>query len=387
MAHSLVIHVGPRKTGSTFLQRALAGAAPQLADAGILYPTRLRGLPRYNHVSATYSVPGLRAGRSSEIWSEVDPSIIDDLVAQVVAWDGPVVLSSEALGGMTSHEARQVLDRLPAVPTHIIATIRALPDVALSSWSQHVRNLHVATLDSYLERRMGERDGSAPEDRWARWDADPHSTFWRSYDYACLVDRWQRQELPITAVIVPPSSTDPQVLWSRFRQATGLDGLPEACPTVQESRANRSLGMEELEVLRNTVIEARERGSTAAGMRSLRGHRWKAYLDRSIETSRPGMTPEQAAQFEGWAREDLELMTRRGADVIGDPTELLARARIAQAPDPDAYAAAAGFLVADRVLAAHARRPTLARRLRVWQRRLLRLGQRYSRSVARRVAP
>jgi len=387
MAHSLVIHVGPRKTGSTFLQRALAGAAPQLADAGILYPTRLLGRGRYNHVSATYSVPGLRNGRSPEIWSRLDESIINDLVAQVVAWDGPVVLSSEALGGMTSHEARQVLDRLPAVPTHIIVTIRALPDVALSSWSQHVRNLHVPTLDSYLKRRMGERDGSAPEERWTRWDDNPRSTFWRAYDYACLVDRWQRQGLSVTAVIVPPSSTDPDVLWSRFRQATGLAGLPEACPTVAESRANRSLGMEELEVLRNTVLEARERGITTADLRSLRGHRWKVYLDRSVTTSRPGMTPEQAAQFEAWAREDLELMTRRDADLIGDPNELLARARIAQAPEPHAYAMAAGLLVADRVRAAHARRPPFARRLRFWRRQLQRLGRLYARSVARRVAP
>ena len=90
---------------------------------------------------------------------------------------------------------------------------------------------------------------------------------------------------------------------SVFSPSIAWAGPSKACPTVAESRANRSLGMEELEVLRNTVLEARERGITTADLRSLRGHRWKVYLDRSVMTSRPGMTPEQAAQFAGAAHQ------------------------------------------------------------------------------------
>ena len=62
MATSIVLHVGPRKTGATYLQKALAVAAPKLREAGVLYVTRLAGVDRYIHVSATVAVPGLQGG-------------------------------------------------------------------------------------------------------------------------------------------------------------------------------------------------------------------------------------------------------------------------------------------------------------------------------------
>ncbi len=386
MAHSIVLHIGPRKTGSTFLQRALVSASPTLAEAGILYPTVLGGIDRHNHVSATYAVPGMRDGKSEDQWADVDEAVIDDLARQVDSWQGAVILSSEALGGLTSQNAQRFLNRLPEVQIRVVATIRALPDVVLSSWAQHVRNLHRESLRTYVERRIQERQDLPADERWANWNADEHATFWRSYDYPGLLHRWQGLGLTVTAVIVPPSNAPMSELWSRFRAATQLDGMPLACPNVDDIGANTSLRLEELEVIRRAVQHGREQGRTLAQMKSLRGHRWiPDPSTRPAGGTRPGLTPEHAQVFELWAQHDVAALENGGYDLVGDHADLLASARLDVPPDPGTYAAFAGYLVADRILEAHDRQTSRRRRLRRLARRARRWGARYSRAVMRQV--
>ena len=386
MAHSIVLHVGPRKTGSTFLQRALVSASSDLAAAGILYPTMLDGLSRHNHVSATYAVPGMRDGKSEDQWADVSESVINDLVRQVTAWPGPVILSSEALGGLMASDATSFLTRLPEVPIRVVATIRALPDVVLSSWAQHVRNLHRESLQSYVDRRIDERADSSAEERWPRWNDDPHATFWRSYDYPGLLTRWQGLGLPVTAVIVPSSHAPMGDLWSRFRTASQLEGVPEVCPPMDEVTANTSLRMEELEVIRRAAQRGREQGRTMAQMRSLRGHRWMPDpAHRPAGGTKPGLDPDHALVFEQWAQQDTDALLAGGFDLVGDPRDLLVPARRQEEPDPPTSAAFAGYLVADWVLEVHDRETSHRRRLNRLKRRIRRWVARYSNAVKRRV--
>jgi hypothetical protein len=386
MAHSIVLHIGPRKTGSTFLQRALVATSSSIAEAGILYPTALMGVDRHNHVSATYAIPGMRDGKSEDQWADVDETIVTDLARQVSTWQGDVILSSEALGGLTAQDAQRFLDRLPDVPIRVVATVRALPDVVLSSWAQHVRNLHRESLQTYVERRIRERPDIPAEERWARWNADTHATFWRSYDYPGLLSRWQGLGLPITAVIVPPSHAPMSELWSRFRTAAKLDGLPSECPTVDEVGANTSLRMEELEVVRRAAQHGLEQGRTLAQMRSLRGHRWMPDpAARPSGGTRPGLAPEHARVFETWAQVDADALLAGGSDIVGDHRDLLTPARQAEQPEPYTYAAFAGYLVADRVLAVYQRQTSHRSRLGQLVRRIRQRGARYSRAVMRRV--
>lgn len=386
MAHSIVLHVGPRKTGSTFLQRALVAASPALAHAGILYPTVLDGVPRHNHVPATYAVPGLRDDKSEDQWKDVPEAVLDDLVRQVHEWPGPVILSSEALGGMTPAQAAAFLARLPEAPVHVIATIRALPDVVVSSWAQHVRNLHRESLRSYTDRRIRERVDASVGDRWAQWNSDPHATFWRSYDYPGLLTRWQDHGHPVTAVVVPAAQAPATELWARFRSATRLDALPLECPPIDDVGANTSMRMEELEVIRRAVQHGREQGRTLAQLRSLKGHRWMPDPERRPSGgTRPGLDPEQARVFEQWARDDVDALLAGDFDIVGDPQDLLTPARGEQAAVASTYAAFAGYLVADRLLEVHDWQTSPRRRLRRAVRRARRWGARYSAAARRRV--
>ena len=53
MAARLLLHIGTQKSGTTYLQRVLQSLAPQLREAGVLYPTRIGGKTEvYNHEAA-----------------------------------------------------------------------------------------------------------------------------------------------------------------------------------------------------------------------------------------------------------------------------------------------------------------------------------------------
>ena len=351
MATSIVIHVGPRKTGTTYLQKALTLAAPTLRESGVLYVTRLAGRDRYNHVAATYAVSGLRSGRSRNIWRNVNEENIHDLVRQVDAWDGPAIISSEALGGLNTSEATKFMSYLPSAPVHVIATLRALPDVVLSSWSQNVLNLHTQSLDTYVERFINRRMQLPSSERWRLWDEDPHATFWRSYDYPGLLTRWLHMGFPVSAVVVPDSSQPRDELWTRFHKAVNLDALPPIAPQVRDAEANGARSLEELEVIRSTVKNATQQGLTQDDLRALRGKRWKLPRGTYLHTgTRPGLAPAAVAVFEQWAREDADHLAKLPINLVGPIEELLRPARSPKPPQSAAYADAAGFLVANRIL-------------------------------------
>ena len=383
MATSIVLHVGPRKTGTTYLQKSLTLAAPTLRESGVLYVTRLAGRDRYNHVAATYAVSGLRSGRSSNIWRNVNEENIRDLVRQVDAWDGPAIISSEALGGLNTSEATKFMSYLPSAPVHVIATLRALPDVVLSSWSQNVLNLHTQSLDTYVELFINRRMQLPSSERWRLWDEDPHATFWRSYDYPGLLTRWLHMGFPVSAVVVPDSSQPRDELWTRFHKAVNLDALPLIAPQVRDAEANGARSLEELEVIRSTVKNATQQGLTQDDLRALRGKRWKLPRGTYLHSgTRPGLVPAAAEVFEQWAREDVDALTKLPINLVGPIEELLRPARPQQPPQYGAYADAAGFLVANRILGAtsdkrnRAERGGWARRLkRRLNRRAVRLGR------------
>lgn len=350
MATSIVLHVGPRKTGTTYLQKSLTLAAPTLRESGVLYVTRLAGVDRHNHVSATYAVSGLRTERSSHIWSNVNEDNIHDLVRQVDAWDGPAIISSEALGGLSTTEASIFLSYLPSAPVHVIATIRALPDVMLSSWSQNVLNLHTHSLDSYVELFMQRRTQLPPSERWRLWDEDRHATFWRSYDYPGLLSRWTQMGFPVSAVVVPDSAEPRGELWARFREAVNLDALPPAAPKVQDAEANGARSLEELEIRRRAIKYATKKGLTIDDLRQLRGKRWKITRNNSLNAgTRPGLAPDAVEAFERWAREDADLLAELSINLVGPIEDLLRPARRPETPQPAASAEAAGRLVASRI--------------------------------------
>ncbi|MFM9048509.1 MAG: hypothetical protein ACKOMX_00485, partial [Actinomycetota bacterium] len=142
MARRLVLHIGPRKTGTTFLQRVLQQLAPELQAQGVLYPTRYRDEDDYNHVGAVTDLTHNEETRESNRWTGRDGSDWQGLEDQVREFDGDVILSAEMIGGLRPPAAQRMLDLLEASEVDVVITMRDLGRIIPSSWQQHVRNTH-----------------------------------------------------------------------------------------------------------------------------------------------------------------------------------------------------------------------------------------------------
>ena len=262
MANRLIVHIGPRKTGTTYLQRVLQQLSPSLKAKGVLYPTDYRGQEDYNHVGAVSDLTHNEESKESNRWTGKDGSGWTGLAEAVASWDGTAIISAEMIGGLRPAAAKRMLEGLSASTVDIVITMRDLGRILPSSWQQHVRNTHTQSYRRYLERRASERGDLPPIQMQAEWDAERHQTFWRSYAYGALVRRWQ--ELVggdhVSVVTLPPAGSPSNLLWDRFRAALAVDALPETAPKLPAFIANIGSTRSEAVFLHALNVEAKRRG-------------------------------------------------------------------------------------------------------------------------------
>jgi hypothetical protein len=124
---------------------------------------------------------------------------------------------------------------------HVVVTCRDLGRQLPAVWQEGVKNGDTATYSSFLESTLGEWKGIGTG-----------TGMWRGQDLAGMGGRWAAHVDPahVHFVTVPPSGADHDVLWQRFREATGL---PEADYVVPDTPRNPSMGTVETELLRRIV--------------------------------------------------------------------------------------------------------------------------------------
>ncbi|MDP9442808.1 MAG: hypothetical protein M3P83_00015 [Actinomycetota bacterium] len=315
MTARVYVHVGPHKTGTTFLQQTLATNKDALAAAGVLFP----GRDYADHLAAVLDalgrgVPGDRR-RVRGRWAAV--------AEEVRAWPGgTAVLSAEALAGAGAAGIERLVTSLQPAQVHVVYTARDLTRVIPAMWQTHMRSRVSEPWPGYLASVRGDA-GADP--KWGE-------RLWNTQDPRRVFARWERH-VPrerIHVVTVPPSGADPGVLWERFCSLVGVD--PTAYPLTQ-GRANTSLGTAESEVLR------RVNAKVAGRLRDGSYHRWvNEFTTRRVLKKRPGQTRfALPAEEHGWVRERAEqviaFLEADGYDVVGDLADLLPAP-----PSPDAAA-------------------------------------------------
>ena len=348
MARRLVLHIGPRKTGTTFLQRVLQQLAPELRQQGVLYPTHYRGEEDYNHVGAVTDLTHNEETRESNRWTGRDGSDWQGLEDQVRAFDGDVILSAEMIGGLRPAAAQRMLDLLDAREVDVIITMRDLGRIFPSSWQQHVRNTHTEPYRSYIRRRAEQRGTLPPTQMQEAWDTERNQTFWRSYAYGALVRRWQSLVGAdrVRVVTLPPSGAPSNLLWERFRTAVNVTALPEQAPRLQAFVANIGSTEAEAMLLHAMNVEAKRQGWNRKTTNELQQQLLSSgFLDRP-DRGRPLLLPHKfLSQVQEWARIDIDDIRTTDVTVDGDlddltvPDTAAARGRV----DPDQVAAAGAF--------------------------------------------
>ena len=308
MAERVYLHVGSPKTGTTYLQDALWAHERRLRSAGVLVPGGRR-FAAFHAAQAIREVPWLvdmPPGRR-DVWQ--------DMQQRIREWPGTAVLSHEFLSAATEEQACRAVNALGPADVHVVLTVRDYVSQLPAMWQETVKMGARQSLRRYATRVIdGDKRGP-----WSR----------ATMDAVAVLDRWSCG-LPrgnVHVITVPVNRNDPGLLWRRFAGLCGID--PHEFPAPPRL-SNESLTAVDTELLRRVsgVLPAR---LTPKRVR----HRWvRGFLAQQVLAGRPGPRPKldsaTALRARQWAQESVAELERRGFDVVGDLTELVA----APLPDP-----------------------------------------------------
>jgi hypothetical protein len=314
MAKAVYLHIGAPKSGSTYLQGVLHANQSALADEGLLVPgehaDHFRLMMRATGRDA--ELPRPKAGERA--W--------DRVLSEISRWPGAAVVSHEMLCTASAEQARAVLDAVAPAEAHVVYTVRDLARTLPSEWQQAVRGGRTLGFDDYV--------------RAVRDQTPDASSFASMHDVPGVLARWGSGIDPkhVHVVTVPPSGSDPDVLWTRFAQVVGV--RPEAAPARGE-RANESLGAVEAELLRRVNVAVRD-------VMDRDDPRLVSWVRRNIALNllarRPGQQRFALRPVDfAWVVERAEQIGRSLAaseyDVVGDLADIVPASVPDDGPQPD----------------------------------------------------
>lgn len=310
---AILFHIGPQKTGTTTLQRAAAAHRRLLLEHGVRYPG-----DTVNHrmqVAALVGKPvGWKvdaAGRPTSpppirLWERLVADVRSDPVNRV--W-----LSHEYGAGASRAQAERAAadlgDRL-----QVVVTLRSIARMLPSIWQETNKAAgNRGTFDNWLKKVFDE-------------GSDVHRTIRTRHDQGALLRRWAAAVGPerVTAIVLDPA--DHTFMFGAFEQLLGLpEGLLTASGEV-EDRANRSMTVAEIELMRrfNRGFRGHDTTWSQYDRLVLRGAIARVLQQRTPPAAEPRLAmPEWAAdRADAAARRNAEGVATSGVRVLGDPAWL-----------------------------------------------------------------
>jgi hypothetical protein len=318
MSTKVLLHVGTPKTGTSYLQDVLFRNREPLAAAGILYPADRHDA----HFLAALDLMQLP-------WGGLQAEAIgawDALAAQVRAHDGTSIVSHEILATASRAQIGRALESFghgSGTEIHLVLSVRDLVRQIPAEWQENVKHRaqlsYGAFLDQITDPERATRIGS--------W-------FWGVQEVPEILDRWG-QDLPasqVHVVTVPPPGGAPELLWKRFSQAFGLDGIEL---DLEGERHNPSLGAPETTLVRR--INRRANAELAPAdyrplVRELLAHQT---LSRRTRSPRLALPPDLHPWVQELSASWIAEIEARGYDVVGDLGDLVGAPPVAEYADPD----------------------------------------------------
>jgi hypothetical protein len=333
MTATVYVHIGPHKSGTTFIQQVLAHNERVLARQSTLFP----GNSYQEQREAVLEL--MQASRRSH----ADVSELRHwrrLVAEVKAWRGDkVVLSVENLDNAVELAVRRLVEALAPADVHVVYTARDLTQVIPAMWHTRMRNRYTQPWQRYMKPVRDAADSSG----WPR--------HLRGQDPRLVLPVWEQLvgRDRIHVVTVPPSGSDPALLWQRFCTAVGLraDDFSLDVP-----RVNKSLGTAETDLLRRLNKKLPDEVSRKTY------DRWvQVFLARQVLEPRPGqqkfgLPPDDVLLVRKYAEQIVDFLREGGYEVVGDLQDLVPSEADPYAVAPDTATDAQVLDVAVDALAA-----------------------------------
>lgn len=301
---TVYLHIGPPKTGTTYLQDVLWRNRPLSRSRDLDLP----GSRAVDHFHAALDLRDISFGAHEN--PEV-PGAWNRLAARALATDlGKVLISHEVLAGASVAEIGRAVSSLAPARVHVVYGARDLARQLPAVWQESLKNRRTRSYDAFLTSALQPRQ---PE-------AEPRG-FWRAQDPVLTLRRWASAVPPerISVVTLPQEGAPGNTLWTRFCSAVRLD--PSGYD-LQVARPNTSLPPEDAEVLRrlNEVLPA-ELGWPAYEHAVKR--RFNARANSRPGGSRLVVPLEYRPAVAEHAREARDSLAAAGYSICGDLDDLL----------------------------------------------------------------
>ncbi|HEY9292177.1 MAG TPA: hypothetical protein VIP98_12920 [Microlunatus sp.] len=299
---SVLLHIGPYKTGTTAIQSALFAAKPRLSEYGVGYPGTWRRL-----VGAGYSVmrwaPRGRTVPGPEVWDRFSAHVRSRTQERIC-------VSTEDFSGIGDpKKADKIINDLGGDRVHVLYVARALHRLLPSAWQERVKG--------HEERGYPDWLRSVLASPGAKKDA-AYRAFWRPHDLAAKVRTWAPLVGPDRFHVLIADDSDRDYLLRRFEELLDLpNGFLEQAPTD-----NESLSLVRLELLRRLNERFRERQWSDRLYYQL----VQSGLTKGLQSAPRSDVDLRPPQLPSWALERvrelgeqrINTITDNGLDVIGD---------------------------------------------------------------------
>ena len=327
---AIYLHVGPPKTGTTYLQDVLWGNRPRLAELGFAFP----GHRLADHFHAALDLRGMQFGG----YDHPDvPGAWTRLAKAATASGQPrVIVSHEIFGGADEQQIARLAADLAPHELHLVFGARDVARQLPAVWQESLKNRKSRTFDAFLATAL------------AQAGATPARGFWRAQDIVRTLARWSDVIAAerIHVVTLPATGAATDTLWRRF--ATALS-VPATGFDLEVARPNASLSAEHAELLRR-LNKALPADLMWPEYERLVKHTFNR-LPRGGTADEPPATrvrvPQQyRQQLDDWSGRTCAALARSGYDIVGDLDDLI--------PGSEAFGAGADVLpdrVADAAVA------------------------------------
>ena len=311
---SLLLHIGPQKTGSTAIQHSLHQARAALAEHGVRYVGE-----RPVEKEAGWVALGLDAaiGRRTprpEAWQR----LVDEIAG---ATEPRLCLSNEDFGRADAAAVQRILAATGAARTQLVYVARRLDKVLPSHWQQQVKARMTASYAGFLGEVL-----TPGAQTWAT------SLVMAPQDIGAVLARWGAELAPEQMTVVVADEDDHDALPRAFES---LLGLPPGLLPPPGGPANRSMGLAETDAVRRVNRVAIDEAWTPREYRNLvQLGVVTALKQRSTAGSVGGIPPEMFDRVAELADAQVDAIRSSGARVIGDPERLRVRAVAEPTPLP-----------------------------------------------------
>ena len=144
-----LIHVGPHKTGSTYLQGRFHSTRAMLLGRGVMYPELWQGKDKYSHPELPRK---LRAGADHELMDEFEFLNSSD--------NDTVLISAEDLVGLSAANILTLRSLLGRASARVIFYCRRWSELLPSGWQELVKHGHTNTLPEFFSAHVVNAPGS-----------------------------------------------------------------------------------------------------------------------------------------------------------------------------------------------------------------------------------